>query len=463
MERQSSKSITKEKESMMPDNNSPSHEAHIPFLRPLRYAGKGRKTQLPRVVIVGGGFAGLNAARKLAGTGTEVLLLDRNNYHGFWPLLYQVATAGIEPEAIGYPLRALFRPHRNIHFVMANVERVHLDKRVVYTDRTKPIPYNYLVLAAGSANNYFGNDALAGQTYALKDIDDAARLRNALLLAFEGAVREPDRERRRDLMTFVIIGGGPTGVELAGAFAELIHHPLRKDYPMLDVSKARVILVEATDKILASFPESLQKAARKKLESMDVELRFNSPVESVEKGCITFKDGTNLQASLVIWTAGVRAAKLADSLGVEQARGSRVKVEADLSIPGHKETFVIGDMAYLEGYRNGEEAYPMVAQPAIQQGKHVANNILASIEERATTPFKYFDPGTMATIGRRHAVMDAFGIRLSGRLAWFGWLFLHIFYLIGFRNRVIVLINWTANYFTFERGVRLITGRGKNG
>jgi NADH dehydrogenase len=247
-------------------------------------------------------------------------------------------------------------------------------------------------------------------------------------------------------------------VELAGAFSELINQVLTRDYPRLDTERAQVILVEATDRLLAAFPEPLQKSAQRKLEGMGVQLKFSSPVESVEDGLVTFKDGSQLQASTVVWAAGVRAAALADALDVPKAKGARVNVEPTLNLSKHPEAFVVGDMAYLEGY-NGNQAYPMVAQVAIQQGKQAASNILRKVKGDAMRPFHYFDKGNMATIGRRAAVLDAFGIQLSGRLAWLGWLLIHIYYLIGFRNRLIVLTNWVFNYFAFERGVRLITNR----
>ncbi len=421
----------------------------------IRIKGKKQATR-PRVIIVGVGFGGLNAARNLAGQDVDVLMLDRNNYHGFWPLLYQVATAGLEAESIAYPVRAIFHRSRNIRFRMTEVRSIDIATRKI-TTTSKPLTYDYLVLAAGSANNYFGNNALAQHTFGLKDIEDAERLRNKMLLAFEQASTERDGQRRKAMMTFAIIGGGPTGVELSGALSELVHHVLVKDYPMLDVSEVRIILIEAADRILAAFPESLQKSACEKLESMKVEVRLNAPVDTVENDLIRLKDASTIAASTVIWAAGVRSAPLADTLNVELARGSRVKITPELHLPGHPEVFVIGDMAYLEGYK-GKDAYPMVAQVAIQQGKHSANNILRALRGEALQPFKYFDPGTMATIGRRSAVLDAFGVQLSGRLAWFGWLFIHIMYLVGFRNRLIVLTNWAFNYFSFERGVRLITG-----
>ncbi|HEX8231621.1 MAG TPA: NAD(P)/FAD-dependent oxidoreductase [Chloroflexia bacterium] len=418
---------------------------------------KSKRIRRPRVVIVGAGFGGLNAARELGNKDVDVLVLDCNNYHGFWPLLYQVATSAIESEAIAYPVRAILRKYRNMNFRMNAVTGVDLEKKVVHTEG-RPVRYDYLILAAGSANNYFGNNALAQHTFGLKDIDEAEHLRNRLLFCFERAAAETDPRKRQELMTFVVVGGGPTGVELSGAFSELINFVLKKDYPHLDVTQARVILVEATDKVLSAFPDNLQRSAMKKLMSMGVELRMNSKVQSVESGLVTFEDGSTIQAGAVVWAAGVKGSELGNTLGVEQGKGGRLKIEPTLHLPGHPEVFAVGDMAYLEGYKEGQ-AYPMVAQVAIQQGKHAAHNILEHAAGREMTPFKYFDQGSMATIGRRYAVLDAFGVRLSGRLAWFGWLFIHIIYLIGFRNRLIVLTNWAYNYFSYERAVRLITGK----
>ncbi len=414
------------------------------------------RTRQPRVVIIGAGFGGLNAVRTLAGTPARVLVLDRNNYHGFWPLLYQVATAGLEPESIAYPVRAIVRRYRNAGFRMGQVDGIDFARRLVRAG-DRQIPYDYLILAAGSANNYFGNDALAEHTYGLKDIGDGERLRNRILSSFEAAVSEPDPARRQALLTFVIVGAGPTGVELAGAIAELIHHVLRKDYPMLDVGRARVVLVEAIDRVLAAFPESLQRSARRRLEQLGVEVILNAPVKSVSEQAVTFADGQPLPARTVVWAAGIRSAHLVDALDLPLGRGARVKVLPTLNVPGHPEVFAIGDLVYLEGYK-GDQPYPQVAPVAIQQGRHAARNILAQMAGRPMRPFHYFDKGSMATIGRRAAVFDAFGIRLSGVLAWFGWLFVHLIYLIGFRNRLIVLANWIYNYFTYDRGVRLISG-----
>lgn len=418
-----------------------------------------RPSGRPRVVVVGAGFGGLSVARALGRAKADVLVLDRNNYHGFWPLLYQVATAGLEPEAIAYPSRAILRKYANTQFLMAEVSGVDFERRVVHTGG-QPVGYDYLVLAAGSANNYFGDDRLAQHTYGMKDIDEAERLRNQALLCFERAVQEPNAARRAALLTFVVVGGGPTGVELAGAFAELIRHVLRKDYPMLDVTQARVILVEAGERILASFPPHLQRRALARLRKMGVEVRFGAAVAAVDAGSLRFKDGSNLASRTVVWAAGVRGAAIGERLQAELGRGARVKVTPELHLPGRPEVFVIGDLAYLEGYHGGQ-AYPMVAPVAMQQGTQAARNILAQIDRQPMRAFRYFDKGQMATIGRRAAVFDAFGVRLSGFLAWAGWLFVHIVALIGFRNRLVVLANWIYNYFTYDRGVRLITGRNE--
>jgi NADH dehydrogenase len=426
---------------------------------PAQHAGTNttaRPGGRPRVVVVGAGFGGLHVAAKLARANVDVLVLDRNNYHGFWPLLYQVATAGLDPASIAYPARAILRKYQNTQFLMAEVSGVDFERKLVLSG-DQALPYDYLVLAAGSANNYFGDTALAEHTFGMKDLDEAEQLRNQLLRAFERAVIERDPARRAALLTLVIVGGGPTGVELSGAFAELIRHVLRKDYPMLDVAQARVLLIEASDRILASFPERLQRSARKRLEKMGVEVKLRTAVAAVDGDTVTFKDGTQINSSTVVWAAGVRAAELVDALGLALGRSARVKVTPELNLPGRPEVFVIGDMAYLEDSKSGQ-AYPMVAQVAMQMGTQAARNICAQIEGRPLVAFHYFDKGQMATIGRRAAVFDAFGIRLSGFFAWVGWLFVHIIYLIGFRNRLVVLTNWAYNYFTYDRAVRLITG-----
>jgi NADH:ubiquinone reductase (H+-translocating) len=414
-----------------------------------------RSRVIPRVVVVGAGFGGLSVARNLAGSEVNIVVLDRSNYHGFWPLLYQVATAGLEPESIAHPVRSILRKHRNVDFQMAEVTGIDFDNRLVYTDG-EPVAYDYLVLAAGSAANYFGNDALAEQTYSLKDIDEAVRLRNRILSAFEHAVREKDAQRRNAMLTFVIVGGGPTGVELSGAFAELIREVLRKDYPMLDVSEAHILLVEAMSTILMTFPESLREEAKHQLEKMGVEVKLNTALESVNNGRVKFKDGTEIEAETVVWTAGVRGALLGDDLGIPLARGARVPVEPTLTLPSRPEVFVIGDMASLTNPKTNQP-YPMVAQVAIQEGKRAARNLLAQVRRESMLPFQYFDKGNMATIGRKSAVLDVFGMQLTGFLAWIAWLIVHITFLIGSRSRLVVLTNWAYNYFTYDRATRLIS------
>lgn len=417
-------------------------------------------TGRPRVVVVGMGFGGLSVAQTLGDEDIDVLVLDRNNYHGFWPLLYQVATAGIEPESIAHPIRGIVRKHNNVQFHMVEVQGADFDNKQIQTS-SGTVDYDYLVLAAGSANNYFGNDKLAETTFGMKDIDEAERLRNHSLGMFEQAVLEQDEAKRRALLTFVMIGGGPTGVELAGAFAELIHHVLLKDYQMIDPKEARVILVEATNNVLGTFPDGLRSSAAKRLQKMGVELKFGKAVSGVENGIVTFKDGETLAAGTVVWAAGVRAARLADNLGVQQGRNNRVQITPTLNIASYPDVYVIGDMAHLDGYKPNV-AYPMVAPVAIQMGEQAAKNILALVGGNAPKPFKYFDKGQMATIGRNSAVFDAFGIRMSGLFAWLGWLFIHLIELIGFRNRLIVLSNWVYNYFTYGGGVRLITRNEPN-
>lgn len=408
----------------------------------------------PRVVIIGAGFGGLSAARYLGKQDVDVLVLDHTNYHGFWPLIYEVATAGLEPESIAYPVRGILHEYPSVSFQMAAVQGVNLERKMVYTDG-QPICYDYLIIAAGSTNNYFGNASLAEQTFSLKNIDDAQCLRNHVLSAFEYAVRETNPMHRTKLMTFVIVGGGPTGVELAGAFAELIRHVLHKDYPMLDVTEARVMLVEATGQLLGAFHPKLQKKAQDQLLKMGVEVKLNTAVDSVEENIVTFKDGTLLAAHTVVWTAGVRGSSLAENIGIPLARSFRIPVQQTLNIEEHPSVFVVGDMAHLEDPKT-KQPYPMVATIAIQQGKHAARNVLARMRLKPMKAFRYRDKGKMATIGRRAAVMDAFGIHVGGFPAWVGWLFVHLISLVGFRNRMIVMINWAYNYWTYDRGVRLI-------
>ncbi|HEU5098657.1 MAG TPA: NAD(P)/FAD-dependent oxidoreductase [Roseiflexaceae bacterium] len=405
----------------------------------------------PRVVIVGAGFGGINAARALGNRDVDVLVLNRTNYHGFWMMLYQVASAQIEPEVIAQPVRAMLRRYHNVQFRVADVQGVDLERRIVETD-SEDIPYDYLVLAAGSTTQYFGNEERRQQTLGMHDLSEAEQLRDRVLTAFEQASHEPDLTRRKALMTIVVVGGGPTGVEWAGAFTELVHGSLAKDYPLLDMSSARVVLVESSSTILSVFPTTLQRNAQRKLERLGVELRVGTAVTNVDHGMVMLADGSAYEAHTVVWAAGVRAGPLADALGVALGRGARVPVQPTLNLADHPEVFVVGDMAYLENADGA--AYPMVAQVAMQMGKQAGANILALNRGSKPRPFKYFDFGQMAMVGRGGALFDSFGVHLAGILGWCVWLAVHLFYLPGLRNRLVALLDWLGTMITGEAGVR---------
>jgi len=386
-----------------------------------------------------------------------VLVLDRNNYHGFWPFLYQVATGTLETQEIAYPVRAILRKQRNVDFRMAEVQCIAFDAREVLTDRGT-YPYDYLVLAGGSATNYFGHEGLAEHSYGLKDIDDADRLRNHILTAFETAAQTDDPARRAALLTFVIVGGGSTGVELAGQLSLLSRRTLRREFPSLDLDQTRIVLVNAGDTVLESFPQPLRDDARRRLEKTGVELHLNRIVESVEHGTVRFADGSQLEAATVVWAAGVRACDLAGVLDAPVGRGGRVRVTPALNLQSRPEVFVVGDMAYLEGY-HGDHPYPMVAQVAMQQGRRASRNITALHRGRTPESFRYSDKGQMAIIDRRCALVDGFGLHLRGRLAWIAWLGLHLLNLHGIKNRLAVLLDWAAVYSSPTRGAGIITRR----
>jgi len=408
-----------------------------------------------RVVIIGMGFGGIRAARVLAGKGLDVVLVDRNNYHLFQPLLYQVATAGLEQESIAHSVRAMARNWPGTRFHLAEVSGVDLAAREVRT-AAGTILYDYLVVGAGSITNYFGLESVERHAFDLKELADAETLRNHILTAFERAVVEPDPARKRALMTFVIVGGGPTGVEFAGALIELVHFVLAKDYPELSTHTARVVLVEATDKLLASMPEKLRTYTLKKLRSMSVEVLLNARVVDAGPERVTLHDGAVIPAHTLFWSAGVKAATIAAALDTIHASGGRIAVEPDLTLLGHPELFVIGDMAYLE--QDGL-ALPMTAPVAMQMGIYAGKAILAKERGVALPSFRYRDKGSMATIGRNAAVASAFGMDFRGYPAWLIWLLLHLYYLIGFRNRIVVMLNWVWYYWFHERQVRLITRR----
>jgi NADH:ubiquinone reductase (H+-translocating) len=409
----------------------------------------------PRVIIVGAGFAGLRVARGLRGAPVDVTVLDKHNYHTFIPLLYQVATAGLEPEAIAHPVRRIVTAP-NVRFRLAEVTGVDLEQRRVTTDGGD-LPYDYLVLAAGSVTNFFGLESVARHAAALRELDDAETVRDRVLAAFEAAAAQEDANRRRALVTTVIVGGGPTGVELAGALAELRRHVLPHDFPELDVSQARILLLEASDRLLEAMPERMQRNALEKLRAMGVEVRLNARVTDADERGVTLADGSRIDSGAVVWVAGLRASPLAQALNAPLGAGGRVVVSPSLNLTDNPEVYVIGDVAHAGGWDN--PPHPMLAPVAIQQGDLVAKNILRQIEGKKPRQFNYKDPGTMVTIGRASAVARVYGVPVSGFLAWLLWLTVHIVWLIGFRNRALVLVNWAWNYFTYERGVRLIRRR----
>ena len=408
---------------------------------------------MKRVVIVGMGFGGIRAARELAGKGLEVLMLDRNNYHLFQPLLYQVATAALEQESIAYPIRAMARRWPETRFRLCEVCGVDLDGRRVMTSEG-PIGYDYLIVSAGSETNFFGMSSIEEHAYDLKRLEHAETLRNQILGLFERAVKEHDPARRRAMLTFVVVGGGPTGVEFAGSLVELVRYVLAKDYPELSITECRVMLVEASDKILASQPENLQKYAVARLRRMGVEVLLNTAVSDAAPEQVTFKDGTIVPSHTLFWSAGVKAAQLAGVLDLPKGGGGRIKVQPDLTVEGHPEVYVVGDMAWCE--QDGA-ILPMVAPVAMQMGAYAGKAIIARQVEGELPPFRYRDKGSMATIGRSSAVASAFGLNMTGYLAWVAWLALHLMYLIGFRNRILVIMNWAWYYLFHERQVRLIT------
>lgn len=407
----------------------------------------------PSVVIVGAGFGGINAAQLLRNEAVDITLVDRRNYHLFQPLLYQVATAGVAPSEIAYPIRAIFRRQRNFHFVMAEVENVDLDKRRLVTS-SGPIRYDYLVLAVGGETNFFGMESVKKNGFELKDLDDAEGIRNHILSMFEQSTQADDPDISTALRTFVIVGGGPTGVECAGAVSELVRLVLSKDFPDIETGGVRVVLLEMMDQALPGFPKVLGEAARRTLQRKKVEVRLGETVADYDGQKVTLKSGEVIPANTLIWAAGVKAAGLIDNMGVSQARQGRVVVQPTLQLPGYPEVFVIGDAAYME---DDGSPLPMVAPVAIQQAKTVARNVRNLIIGRQLEDFDYRDPGSLATIGRNAAVASVKGFNFHGFIAWIIWLVVHLFWLIGFRNRLLVLINWAWDYFLYERAVRLIT------
>ena len=409
---------------------------------------------MTRVVIIGGGFGGLYAARAMKGLPVEVTLVDRRNHHVFQPLLYQVAMAALSPGDIASPIRWILRRQRNVEVLLADARAIDTTARqVLLADGA--LTYDFLVVASGATHAYFGHDEWRPIAPGLKTLDDALEMRRRVLLAFERAEREPDLLRRRAMLTFVLIGGGPTGVELAGALAEISRQSLTRDFRHIDPGSARIVLVEAGPALLTAFPSHLRDAARRDLESLGVEVLTGAAVTDVAPGEVRIGERV-IQADTVLWAAGVAASPLGGTIGAPLDRAGRVRVQADLTVPGHPEVFVIGDLASLDGPDG--KPLPGVAQVAIQMGKHAARNIDRALQGQPYRPFVYKNLGNMATIGRASAVADFETFTMQGLSAWLAWLFVHILNLIGFRNRLVVMIQWAWAYMTFQRGIRLITG-----
>jgi NADH:quinone reductase (non-electrogenic) len=411
--------------------------------------------QVPHVVIIGAGFGGLDAAKHLAKAPVQITLIDRHNYHLFQPLLYQVAIAGLSPVQIAHPVRAIFHRQRNLSFLMAEVTSIDFNARQVVTEH-KTLDYDFLILAPGSRTNFFGMGSVEKNGHEMKNINSAVETRNHLLNMFEQASRESDPDARRAMLTFVVVGGGPTGVESAGALAELIRLVLVKDYPQMNLEDARVILIEASNHLMPNvYPRNLQAATLKLLRRKHVSVRLRAMVTGYDGEKVTFEGQEPILTRTLIWTAGVRVAKLVGELEVEKGAGGRIIVKPTLQLPGYPEVYVIGDAAYLEDKKG--QPLSMLATVAQQQARHVARNIRGEIHERPPRPFYYKDPGLLATIGRNAAVARIWGISFSGLIAWLIWVALHIYRLIGFRNRLIVMLNWAWDYFFYDSQVRLIT------
>jgi NADH dehydrogenase len=405
----------------------------------------------PHVVIIGGGFGGLYAARALRNADVRITLIDRHNYHLFQPLLYQVATAALNPSDIAAPIRAVLSRQKNTSVILGEASAIDTARKLVHLADGAMIAYDFVIVATGATHSYFAHPEWERNAPGLKTIDDALEIRRRVLLAFEAAERESDPRAQEALLTFVIVGAGPTGAELAGALSEIARQTMLRDFRRINPSSARVILVEGKDRVLPVYPPKLSEKARQQLEHLGVEVITNAVVTSLSDTEVCIGDRT-IPTRTVLWAAGVEASPLARSLGVPLDRAGRVLVNDDLTIPGHDDVFVIGDLAAVK-YKDG--LVPGVAPAAIQEGIHAAR----SITNKTREPFRYRDKGSLATIGRAAAVADFGFLKLSGFIAWFAWLAIHIFFLIGFRNRFLVITQWAWAYVTYQRGARLITGR----
>jgi len=407
-----------------------------------------------RILVIGGGFAGLWAVRALRHAPADILLVDRSNHHLFQPLLYQVATAGLAAPSIAAPLRHILRRQANVTVLMGEARALDLESRCVTVDGDSHA-YDYLVVAAGSTHAYFGNDQWAAHAPGLKTLDDALAIRSRMLRAFERAEAAVDAGERAAFLTFVIVGAGPTGVELAGTLAEIARHTLRREFRRIDPTRARVLLVEAGPRVLPAFPESLSAAALRQLERLGVSVRLGRAITAVDAAGVTLGD-ERIAARTVVWAAGVAASRLGSLLGAPVDRAGRVKVGPDLSVPGHGEVFVAGDLASIA---NDGVPVPGIAPAAKQMGLHVARALRARMAAQAVPAFRYRHQGSLATIGRRAAVVDLGRLRFSGLPAWWFWLGAHVYFLVGFRNRLVVLIDWAAAYWTYGRNARIIFGQ----
>ena len=405
-------------------------------------------------MVVGAGFGGLNAVKGLLHERVQITIVDRKNHHTFQPLLYQVATAGLSPGEIAAPVRSIFRGDTNVVSLLEEVQDFDLERRLVHTSE-QDLPYDYLIVAAGATHAYFGHDEWEPLAPGLKTIEDALEIRRRVLLAFELAERQAVAHEATEPLNFVVVGGGPTGVELAGTLAEITNHVLAHEFRSIDPRMARILLLEGGPRVLPAYAEDLSASAQEQLRHLGVEVRTNTMVTQVEPGAVRFGD-TRMIAPVILWAAGVAASPLGKKLGVPCDRAGRVQVQPDLSIPSHPEVFVIGDLATLKD-ENGKPV-PGVAPAAMQEGTFVAKTIRRDLTGRPRENFKYWDKGSLATIGRAAAVAQFGKIHISGFVAWLSWLFIHIFFLIGFRNRLLVFIQWAWSYMTYERGARLITG-----
>ncbi len=422
-------------------------------------SNNGAERAKKRVIVIGGGFGGLSAAKALGAADVELTVIDRTNYHLFQPLLYQVAIAGLSPAEIAWPIRTVLRKQKNARVLLGEVVGVNLEQKTVTFqdgDKLRALDYDYLVLATGVKTAYFGHNEWEKYAIGLKDLDEAVEIRRRVLLAFEAAERTTDPDERRRLLTFAIIGAGPTGVELAGAIAELARSVLAKDFRSINVKATRVTLVEGGDRVLPTFDPKSSENALAQLKELGVEVLLETMVSCVDERGVHLGDRAR-DAGTIIWAAGVAATQLTRTLGVELDRAGRVVVEPDCSIPNHKEAFAIGDMA-LFTHQDGKPL-PGVSPTAMQQGRFVAKMIQNDMAGRPRETFRYVDKGSMATIGRSRAIAEVAGLKLRGFIAWFAWLAVHIFFLIGFRNRLAVMFNWIYNYFAYQRGARIITGR----